>query len=162
MNTLRARAHTLALLLLFAPAALAACGPAEPSAEEAAEEVSEAAEDAGAALAGDALSGEDVIAQGMALSGTTVTIERCSLMAEPMSDGQMACRLVDEDGGDLADARDLPVDVFFQSADLGADAQAWIAENCAGGFCTARITGDLTISEGTNFHEMTNVSLQTP
>lgn len=127
--------------------------------EEAAEDLADAAEDA---LDGMAMSGEDFVAGGMALSGTTVTVARCSLMAEPMADGQMACRVVDEDGNDIKDANDLPVDIFIQSADLDDTAQAWIAENCASGFCDARITGDLTVSEGTDFREMANVILDTP
>lgn len=162
----------LAWLLVLAPATIVGCSSPEEAAqeaevafEEAAEDLEEAAEDVEEAadnMRADALTGEDFIGQGAALSGTRVTVEQCSLLAESSSDGHLACRVVNMDGSDLMDAGNLPVDIFFAEADLDADAQAWMAENCGSGFCIAQITGDLTMTEGTDYREMTNVDLATP
>jgi hypothetical protein len=105
------------------------------------------------------LSGEDFIAQADSLSGTTVTLAKCSLMTEPSPEGVYACRLVDADDSDLHDSDGLPVDVFFSQADLSADMATWITENCPDSFCLVQLSGTLNVSPETFFLEMSDVSL---
>jgi len=145
-----------------------AAGDLETAADDAATEAAEAAAGVEPAVSDlvdgvdGALSGEAFIAQGAALSGTTVVLERCSLFTEPLSDGSVGCRVVDEDGNDLMDPRGLPVDVFFSLEDVGSGGEAWIAEHCPDSFCTVRLSGDLTVEGGTDYRRMTNVTLSQP
>lgn len=105
------------------------------------------------------LSGADFIAQAASLSGTTVTLGRCSLLTKPGSDGSYACRVVDDGGNDLKTPDGLPVDVFFDSGGLDQAAKDFLANSCPESFCTVQLTGLLSVSEGTFFLKMANVAL---
>lgn len=161
--------------LVAASIFLTACAPADeaaapaeapdaaPAAEEAAaptEAAAPAATDAPAvddAAAG--LGGTDFVAQAESLAGSTVTLSRCALMSEPLSDGTLACRVVDEAGKDVKTADDLPVDVFFKQADLSAEATAAIAAACPDGYCDVRLTGKLEVAPATFYLSMTEVAI---
>lgn len=151
----------LALGLLPAAAiALGACGGSKTATTEspAAQSVSQSAAPTGAPAA-DGLSGEDFLARAAGLSGSTVTLQRCSLLTTPGSDGTLACRVLDKAGKDISDANGLPVDVFVRQADLSPDAQAVVA-GCSG-MCTVTITGKLDrATDGTGYLSMTDVTLK--
>lgn len=165
------RQATLISLLAFT-AVLSACGSSEPATAPAGEptavaetssgaptpvaEATMAESDAPADAAG--MSGEDFIAQAAALSGQQVTLARCSLMTEPISDGQIACRVVDASDKDLKTPDGLPVDVFMAPAALDEGDKAWLAAECAGGFCTVKLTGTLDVDPATFFVSMTDVT----
>lgn len=106
------------------------------------------------------LSGEDFLAQAASLSGSMVTLGRCSLLTAPNSDGTMACRVLDKQGADIKDDKGLPVDIFIKPDDFSSDDEAVVAE--CGGFCEVQITGKLDrATDGTGYLSMTDVSLQT-
>lgn len=157
-----------ALLLSACSGAEEAAAPADapadaPAAEEAAAPTEAAAPAADEAAAGDAatagLSGVDFVAQAESLAGSTVTLGRCALMTEPISDGSLGCRVVDEDGKDVKTPDDLPVDVFFKEADLSAEAKAVMAAACPDGFCDVQLTGTLAVAPATFYVSMTDVVL---
>lgn len=104
------------------------------------------------------LSGEDFLSKAESLSGTTVTLGRCSLLTTPGGDGTLPCRVLDNGGADIKDSSGLPVDIFIKQADLSPGAKAAIA-GCDG-FCTVQISGKLDrATDGTGFLSMTDVSL---
>lgn len=105
------------------------------------------------------LSGEEFISKAESLSGSTVTLERCSLLTTPGSDGTLPCRVLDKQGMDIADASGLPVDIFIKPADLTPEAKTVVA--ACGATCTVQISGTLDrASDGTGYLSMTDVSLK--
>lgn len=171
----------LSAVALSASLLLVACKGAEPAADvpadpaaapaegdapaEAAAPTAEGAavvEESDAAAPADGLSGEDLLARALdptsGLSGTVVTLARCSLLTTPGSDGTLPCRVLDQEGKDLKDATDLPMDIFFKQADLSPEAQAVVT--ACGDFCDVQISGKLEISPETFYLSMTEVSLK--
>ncbi len=55
------------------------------------------------------LSGEEFVSKAESLSGSTVILERCSLLTTPGSDGALPCRVLNKQGTDITDASGLPV-----------------------------------------------------
>jgi hypothetical protein len=105
------------------------------------------------------LSGEEFVTKAESLSGSTVTLERCSLLTTPGSDGTLPCRVLNKQGMDITDASGLPVDIFVKEADLTPEARA-VVEAC-GAACTVQISGKLdSASDGTGYLSMTGVSLK--
>jgi hypothetical protein len=93
------------------------------------------------------------------LNGQEVTLASCELDPTPLSTGHIACRLKDEDGMDVKDADDLPVDVFLVVSELSPEAQAYIDTVCEDAFCATRISGTLAVDEATNFATISNAVL---
>ena len=154
------RIHRIAgvAVVLAAAAGLGACRSAEPSSAPTQAPTSASAP-AAAAPAGAGLSGEELLSKAESLSGTTVTLGRCSLLTTPGSDGTLPCRVLDKGGADIKDSSGLPVDIFITQADLSPEAKSVIA-GC-GGFCTVQISGKLDrATDGTGFLSMTDVSLK--
>lgn len=142
---------------VVAALALAGCGKSKPAAEKPAEKSESAAASAPSAAA-EGMSGEDFLAKASTLSGTTVTLARCSLLTTPGSDGTLPCRVLDKEGSDIKDASGLPVDIFVSEADLSPEAKAIVAE--CDSMCTVQISGTLSRStDGTDYLSMTGVSL---
>lgn len=165
-----------ALVVAVASLALSACGAKAPAGDPGAAAPTAAGDAAGAvptavvadtataapptaAPAAAPLAGADFIAQAAALSGQSVTLERCSLQTTPGSDGSYACRVIDDGGNDLKTADGLPVDVFFDASGLDQAAKDFIAASCPEAFCTVQLSGLLKVSEATFFLKMTDVSL---
>lgn len=167
-------------LLLAACLTLSACKGAEPAAEAPAEAPAEAnapaeaalpteavpalaeESDAAAPAEGEGLSGEAFLAQAQdpasGLSGSIVTLGRCSLLTTPGSDGTLPCRILDKDGQDLKDATGLPMDIFFKQSELSPEAQAVVA--ACEDFCNVQISGKLEVAPETFYLSMTEVSLK--
>lgn len=146
--------RVLITLGAVAALALAACGKSEPAAEK-----SESAAASAPAPASEGMSGEDFLAKAPTLSGSTVTLGRCSLLTTPGSDGTLPCRVLDSDGSDIKDASGLPVDIFVKEADLSPEAKAVVAE--CDSMCEVQLTGTLTrATDGTDYLSMTGVSLK--
>lgn len=123
------------------------CAKSEPAADK-------------SAPTAEGLSGEEFLAQAPSLSGSAVTLEKCSLLTTPGSDGTLACRVLDKGGSDIKDANNLPVDIFFTEATLSPEAKAVVKE--CDTICTVQITGTLSRStSGTDYLSMTDVALKT-
>lgn len=153
-----ARTHTavLAALLLAVGLTAGGCGASKEAAKETPASQSAATD---AAAPTDGLSGEEFLATAEKLSGTTVTLGRCSLLTTPGSDGTLPCRVLDKDGADIKDATGLPVDIFVKQSALSPDAQAVVAD--CDTMCTVQITGILDRSaDGTDYLSMTDVALK--
>lgn len=147
----------IALGALATVLTVAGCAKSEREADKPAPQSSAAAT---SAPADEGLSGEEFLAQAPTLSGSTVTLRRCSLLTTPGSDGTLPCRVLDKDGSDIKDAGGLPVDIFIKESDLKPEAKAVVA-GCDT-MCTVQITGTLTRStSGTDYLSMTGVTLKT-
>lgn len=152
------RFHRLAVVasMLAAVTNLSACRATESIKESAPATTATSAATGSAAPTG--LSGEDFLSRAESLSGSTVTLGRCSLLTTPGSDGTLPCRVLDNDGADLKDANDLPVDIFIKQADLSPQAKA-VVDGCSG-FCTVQISGTLDrATDGTGYLSMADVTL---
>lgn len=149
------RASALPALLLVTALTQAACSTTQAPAPAGQGGTASTA----AAATTDGLSGEELLAKSAGLSGTTVTLGRCSLLTTPGSDGSLACRVLDKGGNDIKDSNGLPVDIFVKEAELSPDARAVVA-GCAG-FCTVQISGKLDrATDGTGYLSMTDVALK--
>lgn len=148
-------------LLAVAVLTLAACGAKNSTEQSAATPAPSATASAAAdgQSGADGLSGEEFLARASSLSGGTVTLQRCSLLTTPGSDGTLACRVLNKTGMDINDSNGLPVDIFVKQADLSPEAQA-VVSGC-GGFCTVQIRGTLDrATDGTGYLSMTGVTLK--
>lgn len=145
------------LAVLAAVLTVGGCAKSEPAADKPAQTASTTPASAPTA---EGLSGEDFLAQAPTLSGSAVTLEKCSLLTTPGSDGTLACRVLDKDGSAIKDANNLPVDIFFTEATLSPEAKAVVKE--CDTICTVQITGTLSRStSGTDYLSMTDVALKT-
>ncbi|MBU3749126.1 MAG: hypothetical protein FGM52_01515 [Mycobacterium sp.] len=154
----RLRRVTATAVTLAAVASIGACRSAEPTKQPA--PVTTGGQTAATASAGPAgLSGEDFLSKAESLSGSTVTLGRCSLLTTPGPDGTLPCRVLDKSGADIKDSTGLPVDIFIKQADLSPDAKSVVA-GCDG-FCTVQISGKLDrATDGTGYLSMADVSLK--
>jgi hypothetical protein len=143
---------------------LAACGAKTENEQPAATAPASAATSTAAsppstATGAEGLSGEEFLAKAADVSGKTVTLQRCSLLTTPGSDGTLPCRVLDKSGKDISDASGLPVDIFVKQAELSPEAQAVVA-GCSG-FCTVQVSGTLDrATDGTGYLSMTAVTLK--
>lgn len=151
------RFHRVAVVAtVLVAVSLSACRAAESTRESAPATTAASAATGSAAPTG--LSGEDFLSQAESLSGSTVTLGRCSLLTTPGSDGTLPCRVLDKGGADLTDADGLPVDIFIKQADLSPQAQA-VVDSCSG-FCTVQISGTLDrATDGTGYLGMSDVTV---
>lgn len=157
MMPIRSSRASASALLAAAVVTLAACGTKSAPEQSAATPSQSPPATAGAAAEG--LSGEEFLAKASDLSGGTVTLQRCSLLTTPGSDGTLACRVLDKSGKDISDSSGLPVDIFVKQADLSPTAQAVVA-GC-GDMCTVQISGTLDrTTDGTGYLSMTGVELK--
>lgn len=152
------RVHHLAsaALALATVLTLGGCGASEPATTPAA---SSTRPQTAATSAAAGLSGEEFVSKAETLSGSTVTLQRCSLLTTPGSDGTLPCRVLDKQGMDITDANGLPVDIFIKETDLTPEAKAVVA--ACGATCAVQISGTLDrASDGTGYLSMTGVSLK--
>jgi hypothetical protein len=151
--------HLAPLALAFATLlTLSGCGGTEPTKTPATSSPGQQASADSAPTPG-GLSGEEFVSKAESLSGSTVTLERCSLLTTPGGDGTLPCRVLDKQGMDITDASGLPVDIFIEQADLTPEAKAVVAD--CGATCTVAISGKLDrASDGTGYLSMTGVSLK--
>jgi hypothetical protein len=152
------RFHRVAVVatVLAAVTNLSACRAADSTQESAPATTAASAATGSAAPTG--LSGEDFLSQAESLSGSMVTLGRCSLLTTPGSDGTLPCRVLDSGGADLKDADGLPVDIFIKQADLSPQAKA-VVDSCSG-FCTVQISGTLDrATDGTGYLGMSDVTV---
>lgn len=139
--------------------AVGACGGSTTATEPSSAATASPSGAPASAAAVEGLTGEDFVARAPALSGSAVTLKRCSLLTTPGSDGTLACRVLDSTGTEITDDKGLPVDVFVKQADLNKDAQAVLA-GCEG-FCTVQISGKLDrATDGTGYLSMTDVTIK--
>jgi hypothetical protein len=164
--TTHVRRLTAGVFVSAAVATLAACGaktetekPAAAAPASAAASTAASPPSAGTGEPTEGLSGDEFLAKAADLSGKTVTLQRCSLLTTPGSDGTLPCRVLDKSGKDISDASGLPVDIFVRQAELSPAAQAVVA-GCSG-FCTVQISGTLDrATDGTGYLSMTAVTLK--
>ena len=141
-----------ALLLAATVAALGACGGNAKTTEPPSSASSSQSANSG-------ISGEELLEKATSLSGSMITLQRCSLLTTPGSDGTLACRVLDKAGKDISDSNGLPVDIFIKQADLSPEAKA-VVGGCSG-LCAVQISGRLDrATDGTGYLSMTGVSLK--
>lgn len=158
VHHLSSRSGAASALAVAAALTLAGCGGTEPTKTPATSSPGQQASAESAPSPG-GLSGEEFVSKADSLSGSTVTLERCSLLTTPGPDGTLPCRVLDKQGMDIADASGLPVDIFIKQVDLSPDARAVVA--ACGAMCAVQISGKLDrASDGTGYLSMSGVTLK--